>query len=204
MLNKLENIFKNYKPYINGAEDMKISSVLIPLVQKNREYYILFQVRSKNLKTQPNEISFPGGRHEKYESYEYTAIRETCEELGIKEDDIKIISPLDLFVAPFNMIIHPYVGTINIENMDINKDEVDHVFLVPINYLLENEPKSYDNEIKIVPSDDFPYNIIPNKHNYKFKVGHYPTLFYKYEEYIIWGISAKILQNFINYIKDKL
>lgn len=201
MLKKLENIFKDYNPYINGHEDMKISSVLIPLVQKNGEYYILFQVRSKNLNTQPNEISFPGGKYEKNETHEYTAIRETCEELGISEDDIKIISPLDLFVAPFNMIIHPYVGIISIDNIHINEDEVDHVFLVPIDYLLKNEPKSYGNEIKIIPSDDFPYDIIPNKHKYKFKVGQYPTLFYKYEEYIIWGITAKILQNFINYIK---
>ena len=204
MLKKLENIFKNFNPYIDGYEDMKISSVLIPLVEKNGEYYILFEVRSKNLKTQPSEISFPGGGHDKNESHEYTAIRETCEELGVNEGDIKIISPLDIFVAPFNIIIHPYVGILNIDNMNISKDEVDHVFLVPIDYFLNNEPVSYDNEIKIIPNDDFPYDIIPNKHKYNFKVGHYPTLFYKYDDHVIWGITARILQSFINNIKNKL
>ena len=34
MIDNIKNKFKNYKPYINGHEDMKISSVLIPIVKK--------------------------------------------------------------------------------------------------------------------------------------------------------------------------
>ena len=47
---------------------MKRASVLIPIVKKDNMHYILFQVRSKNLKNQPNEISFPGGKIENNES----------------------------------------------------------------------------------------------------------------------------------------
>ena len=47
----------------------------------------------------------------------------------------------------------------------------------------------------------FPYKI-PNKENYKFAVGKYSTLFYEYKNYVIWGITAKILENFLDFIKE--
>ena len=197
MINDIRIKFKNYKPYINGSKDMKKSSVLIPIIKKDDSYFILFQVRSSTLKTQPNEICFPGGKIEYNEKPIYTCVRETCEELGITNDNIEIISELDLFITPSNMIIHPFLGIIkNIDNLNINKDEVDHVFLVPITYLLKNKPITYTNEVSIIPSNDFPYEIIPNQTNYKFAKGNYDVLFYKYNDYIIWGLRLKYLKIF--------
>ncbi|MGL5330877.1 MAG: NUDIX hydrolase [Peptostreptococcaceae bacterium] len=202
MLDNIKNTFKEFKPYINNHENMKKASVLIPIVKKDDTHHILFQVRSKNLKTQPNEISFPGGKIEKNETPLDAVIRETCEELGTVSDNIEIISPLDLFVHPADMIIHPFVGYIkSIDDLNINKNEVDHIFLVPIEYLLNQVPKSYDSEVKMVPFDDFPYDIIPNKRDYKFASTISPILFYEYKDYAIWGITSRILENFVN-VKD--
>ena len=181
MINDIKIKFKNYKPYINGSKDMKKASVLIPIIKKDDSYFILFQVRSSTLKTQPNEICFPGGKIEYNEKPIYTCVRETCEELGVTIDNIEIISELDLLITPSNMIIHPFLGILkSIDNLNINKDEVDHVFLVPITYLLKNKPITYTNEVSIIPSNDFPYEIIPNQTNYKFAKGNYDVLFYKY------------------------
>ncbi len=201
MIDELNNIFKNYKPYINGSDKMKKASVLIPIIKKENSYYILFQVRASSLRTQPNEICFPGGKIENNENSLDTCIRETCEELGTTDDNIEIISELDLLITPSNMIIHPYLGTIkDISSLNINKAEVDHIFLVPISYLIDNKPLYYNNKVSIIPSNDFPYEIIPNKNNYKFAEGNYDVLFYKYNNYVIWGITAKILENFLNII----
>lgn len=203
MINDIRIKFKNYKPYINGSKDMKKSSVLIPIIKKDDSYFILFQVRSSTLKTQPNEICFPGGKIEYNEKPIYTCVRETCEELGITNDNIEIISELDLLITPSNMIIHPFLGILkSIDNLNINKDEVDHIFLVPITYLLKNKPITYTNEVSIIPNNDFPYEIIPNQTNYKFAKGNYDVLFYKYNDYIIWGITAKILENFLNILTE--
>lgn len=203
MLNNIKDKFKDFKPYINGYENMRRASVLIPIVKIDGIYNILFEVRSKNLRTQPSEISFPGGKIENDESPYETAIRETCEELGTNSSNIEIFSQLDLLVTPMNMIIHPYLGYIeNIDNLNINKDEVDHIFYVPISYLLKNNPSNYDNSVQIVPNRDFPYDKIPNKENYKFESGNYPVLFYEYHDYIIWGITAKMLNNFLNLISE--
>ena len=201
MLDDIKNKFKNYKPYINGHKDMKKASVLIPIVKKDNSYHILFEVRSKNLRTQPNEISFPGGKIEEYESPRIAAIRETCEELGTFEDNIEIISNLDLLITHSNFIIHPYLGEIkDISNLNINKDEVDHIFLVPITHLLKNDPILYTNTVEVIPCDNFPYDIIPNNQDYTFAKGNYSVFFYNYENYVIWGITAKILENFLEFL----
>ena len=195
--------FENYKPYINGYKNMKRAAVLIPLVKKDNSYSILFELRSKTMKRQPGEISFPGGIIENNESPKEACLRETFEEIGIKEEDIDIISPLDVYVSHANLIIHPYLGLIkNTDNLNLNESEVDHVFLVPINYLLDYDVTCYTNDVKVIPKDDFPYNKIPNKENYKFAQGDYPVWFYEYKNYVIWGITARILENFLDFIKN--
>lgn len=199
----IEEKFKNYKPYINGYKNMKRASVLIPLVKKDNSYFILFQLRSKTMKHQPGEICFPGGKIEDNELPLEACLRETYEEIGIKEDDINIISPLDIYVSHANLIIHPFLGLIkDMNNLNINKSEVDHVFLVPLKYLLDYDVTCYTNDVKIIPSDDFPYDKIPHKENYKFAKGDYPVWFYEYKNYVIWGITARILENFLEFIKS--
>ncbi|OPJ56826.1 NUDIX hydrolase [Alkalithermobacter paradoxus] len=205
MIDKLKQSFTNFKPYINTFEIPYIYSVLIPILEIDNNLHILFQVRSKNLKSQPNEISFPGGKFEDTDiTFEKTAIRETCEELGIDEKNIDIICPLNIFVAPFNMIINPFLGEIkDFESININKDEVDHIFLVPLNFFINNEPSTYKTQVNIIPDKNFPYHLIPSGENYKFKTGTYDVLFYEYKDYIIWGITAKILKNFVDSYKKR-
>ena len=205
----IKDKFDNFKPYINGYQNMKRASVLVPIIKNNDSHEILFEVRSKTLRSQPNEIAFPGGKIEENETPREACIRETFEELGISPDDIEIISPLDLYINHSNLIIHPFLGVINekvvkngLENLPINKDEVDHVFIAPIKYLIDTSPDEFENELEVKVNKDFPYYKIPNKENYKFAVGKYSTLFYEYKNYVIWGISAKILENFLNFLKE--
>ena len=204
MIDNINNIFSNYTPYINGWEKFKRASVTIPLVKYNNSLHILFEVRAKTLRTQPNEVCFPGGKIENDENPLTTAIRETCEEIGICEDKVKIISPLDLFVSPYNTIIHPYLVFIeDINNMKINVDEVQEVFFVPLDFLLNTNVNTFINKVNITPDDNFPYELIPKKHNYKFSTGSYEVPFYLYNNYVIWGITAKILLNFLSYLKQR-
>lgn len=201
MINDLNNIFSDYTPYINGWQKCKRASVTIPIVMLNDTAYILFEVRSKNLSTQPSEVCFPGGKMDEGESALNTAIRETCEELGVTQNNFKVISALDLFVSPFNVIVHPFlIHLYDIDNINVNSSEVEKTFLVPLDYLLNKEPELYINKVNITPNDRFPYDIIPSK-NYTFSTGSYEILFYTYKDYVIWGLTAKILYNFLSIIK---
>lgn len=195
-INDIKNKVKNNKPYINGWERMKRSAIIIPLVKVDNEVFILFEVRAKKLNSQPGDICFPGGKIDNDETPKRTALREMFEELGIK--NIEIIKELDTVVRYDGIIIHPYLGIIeDIEEININESEVDHVFYVPLNYLLNHEPLEVNSKLKFERPEEFPYDLIVNKENYKFREANYRSLFYKYENYNIWGITAEMLKNFL-------
>ena len=58
-------------------------AVLVPLVESEQGWQVLYEVRAAKLHRQPGEVCFPGGRLEGAESPEECALRETWEELGI-------------------------------------------------------------------------------------------------------------------------
>lgn len=201
----IEGMFKNRSANLLGHEQMRIASVLLPLLEKDGQTHVLFQVRGKRLRTQPGEICFPGGGVEKQDKDEAdTAIRETCEELGLDKKQIKMVAPLDLYVTPFHAIIHPYVGVI-LEPEAIRPDdfEVEEVFTVPLDYLLNYKPKLHPVHLQVKPDDSFPYHLIPRGKYYKWRTGQVPEYFYFYDQYVIWGLTARILTNFLTVIKGQ-
>lgn len=182
----------------------KYFSVVLPLIYLNDELHILYEVRSFNLNTQPGEISFPGGYVEDGESFLEAGIRETMEELNIKKDNINILGELDYIASPYNFILYSYLALledINVYNIDYNKDEVDHIFTVPLKFFLENEPILDYVLLETITKEDFPYHLIQDGKNYNWKKANYPVYFYKYNDYIIWGMTARITKNFIDILK---
>jgi len=186
---------------ISGNDNYTEFSVLIPILVNKNNYELLYEIRSENLKNQPNEICFPGGKIEKDESKEDAAKRETVEELLLDYDDVDIIGPSDIIVTPFNIIVYPYVGIIKNYNYTYNEDEVKEVFTVPLSFFLYNEPKFHYIDVKLIPENDFPYDLIQNGKDYRWGKGKYPVYFYIYRDKIIWGITARITYDFIKHIK---
>lgn len=174
-------------------EKEKVSAVLLPLIKKDGRYHILFEVRSNKLTHQPGEICFPGGRRESGETSMQAAIRETCEELLVSESDIQLYGPLDYFLSPAGLRIDAYLGELTNYDGQFSKDEVSDVFAVPLEFFQNNQPKRYYNKIQILPEDDFPFDKIPGGRDYPWAKGKYEVLFYEYDGYMIWGLTAKIL-----------
>lgn len=206
MIDDIIKKFHNNKPYINGWQEMKRASVAILLVDVDNKLNIVFEVRAKHMRSQPGDISFPGGKIDLNEDEEDAAIREICEELGLSKEDFEIIAPLNLLITHYGLLIHPFVGYIkNLNNIKVNKDEVDHIFLVPLEYLINNEPRVEESKIVVNRCKNFPYDLINGGKNYKFKEGIYRSLFYQYNNYVIWGITALMLEDFLkNFNKDKI
>ena len=75
------------------------SAVLIPFVETEEGLSLLFEVRAGNI-SDPGEVCFPGGRIESGESPREAAVRETCEELGMRAENIEILGENDL-LAPY-------------------------------------------------------------------------------------------------------
>lgn len=192
---------KNRKTGISDREAYSEFSVLVPIVRINGNQYLLLEKRSEKLNKQPNEICFPGGKIEKMESAEQAALRETAEELMIEQKNIKIIGELDTIITPFNTIIYPFAGEIGEYDGTFNPDEVKEIFTVPLVYLMNTEPLRSDIDIRVKPREDFPYHMIREGRDYPWSKGRYSVYFYTYHDKIIWGITAKIIKNFVQILK---
>jgi 8-oxo-dGTP pyrophosphatase MutT (NUDIX family) len=202
-LNEIKDKMKNVSP--KPMDDDLRFSVLVPLVEINNELHFIYEVRSKSIR-QPGEISFPGGKIEEGESPEYAAVRETHEELGIEESTIEIISELDYATSKSGSFVYTFLGYIkntDVKKINFNKDEVSEIFVVPLSYFFDNEPEEYFMNYYPKADSDFPYHMVSNGEDYNWGDIRYPVYFYKYNDYIIWGLTAKITYSLIRRIKEQ-
>lgn len=202
MIEEIQNRMQLRPFNLFGFAPLMKAAVLIPLVQVEGNTHILFEIRSSHLKRQPGEICFPGGKVEEGDSSEEeTALRETGEELGLGLHDIELIDGLGILIPPYSSSIYSFVGKIkDYEKINPN-EEVSEVFTVPLHFLLNYEPEIHYIRVNIHPEDDFPFDLIPDGREYKWRNVRLPEFFYRYEDKIIWGLTARILHEFIKLIK---
>ncbi len=204
MNNSFLTILNNRKPKV--LDDYKLYAVNIILEKApNNNYQIVFQKRSPLLKVQPGEISLAGGRVEQYETALDAALRESEEEFLIDSTNFQVLGEIDTLVTSYNIIIKPFVSLNTSSPIEtFNENEVESLIKVPLTFFIENPPLRYDSTTYIKVGDDFPYNKIEDGQKYQFRQGSYPIYFYNYEGIIIWGLTAKIIKNFIDIIKGQI
>ncbi len=203
-LEKILTRLNTHTPTILGSKKFSKYAVMVPLIQKDDGIHVLFEIRSLNLRRQPGEICFPGGRIDSQDLDEKAAaIRETNEELGITEKDISEVFPLDFMLSPFGMMVFPFVGVIrNPDMIQPNPAEVGGIFTVPIDFFIKNPPEIYHIEFKVEPEENFPFDLIVGGENYNWRTRGIEEYFYLYEEKAIWGLTALILSHFIELINN--
>lgn len=188
---------KNKAPQIIGESSWKNYAIFLPLIPDGkREFSLLFEVRASHLKTQPGEISFPGGAIEERESPREAAHRETCEELLLSPNQVQILAQPYTYVSSYGRKIDCFLGTIEGYQGTYSPDEVDQIFTIPLQELKELEPKIYWSRVKEFPEEAFPYEDIPGGRDYPFIEGESETPFYYWEGKTIWGLTGRILRQF--------
>jgi coenzyme A diphosphatase NUDT7 len=190
--------FSTRRPGMIGEEKFRQYAVLIPLIRISGVTYLLFEKRSNELKRQPGEVCFPGGKLEAGESLQECAVRETVEELNILPQQIEVIGPGDIYLSPFNLMIHPFIGVISDYQDTFSRDEVEEIIKIPLDFLCSQEPERFVSKLISEPPEDFPYEWIPGGVKYPWVKGTYDVLFYKYEDWIIWGMTAQIVKSAVN------
>jgi len=212
--NNLKELISNLPKYPNilGRNKFFNSAVLIPLIKIKGEYYLLFQKRAATIR-QGGDICFPGGGFESGidNNFRDTALRETKEELGIEEKDIKILGQLDTYVAPTGTIIESFVAKIKkkaYKNMKIDPREVEKTMLIPISFFKDNTPEEYILSHEIHPSRIneaggkeilFPVEELGLPDAYKKPWGNkrHKIWVYKYDGEVIWGITSVLIKDVI-------
>ena len=200
-----EDTFRNREPKSLGS--YQYYSVLVPLVEKDGELNVLYEVRAENLRRQPGEVCFPGGRIENDESAEECAVRETSEELNIRPEDIKIIAQMDFMHTYSNFTLYSLLGVIDynvVKDLTVNPDEVKEIFLVPVSFLAENEPEIYCFDVLPNIGPDFPYEKIHLPNGYNWRKGRSTVPIYRYDDRVIWGLTARITNHLMDLVTGKI
>ena len=162
------------------APSLICAAVLIPLLSKNGEWYVLVTQRTQHVEHHKGQISFPGGACDPDDAdLQATALRETFEEIGVPPESVEILGALDDFVTVTDFVVSPFVGVIpHPLAYRLNGREVDAVIEVPISYLrdrahLRVEQREYQGRV-------------------------HDVLFWDYGSHVIWGATARILKSFLD------
>ena len=167
------------------------AAILIPIVRDKDEPALLMEVRSLSV-LQPGEVCFPGGHIEAGENCIDTALRETYEELGILPSSVNVLQRMEPEWHKEKMFVYPVLAEIDPfepERLLLRQEEVSEVFTMPIAWLLSHEPAVYD--LSDPESEKLP--VILRKYLRNYKRGNYTTYYWAYEQYGIWGLTARFL-----------
>jgi len=140
---KAIKLLENDRDTVALTFSQKKAAVLVPLCYDiHGRPSLLYNLRSHNLSKHKGEISFPGGTIDPEDNDDpiTAALRETEEELGIPRSCVDIWTTLRGFpTVSTNLGVLPVVGFIqdrlDPSLLEINPDEVDHAFTVPIEFL---------------------------------------------------------------------
>jgi len=170
--------------YESSLKNAIPASVLILFFQSGDNIKFILTERTHNVDTHKGQISLPGGMQEKNESLEKTAIRETDEEIGVREKDINIIGSLSsLYVPVSGFNIYPWIGWTGSEpKLKLNPREVESAFSVSISDLLD------DNKI--------------NEEEWNLYGMPIDVPFFLFHRFKVWGATAMILSELKQVIKD--
>ncbi|MDR0876215.1 MAG: CoA pyrophosphatase [Clostridiales Family XIII bacterium] len=205
---EIENALRNHAA--GSVSHTRDFSVLLPLVEKDGELHILYEVRSDDLDVQPGEVSFPGGAVEDGETLKDAAVRETSEELGILPGEITVLAELNYLVTYSNFTLYCFLGEIPYPALaaaEANRAEVKETFLVPLSFFCQTEPEIYFNRLAVCPDPNFPTEKISAHGGYTWRTGTNEVMIYTWKdagsgkEYVIWGMTAKLTWDFVRLLR---
>jgi 8-oxo-dGTP pyrophosphatase MutT (NUDIX family) len=164
------------------------AAVLIPLLEEEGVSKILFTKRTNRVEHHKGQISFPGGAVDEEDvSFEDAALREAHEEIGLKREDVEILGRIDdTLTLVSSFVVHPFVGFVaDPYDFVVSKAEVKRIIKVPL-YVFHPENTQYQRD------------------SVEYEGMTYRAIAYEYNGDLIWGATARIMENFMNILGHKL
>ena len=185
-LDLIHNALAQRTPITAAPDGLMPAAVMLLLYRKDGEYCVLLNKRSMTVEHHKGEMSFPGGARDPADAdFEATARRETHEEMGIAPDDITILGRLDDNVTRSNFLVKVFVGTIPYPyEFRPSSIEIAEVVEIPIGVLRDPATLRWDSRI-----EDGERVAVRS---------------YGYQQHLVYGATAKILDQFLDIIEDRL
>lgn len=160
--------------------ELRPAAVLILLIESDVGLDVVLTVRAAHLRHHAGQVSFVGGQVESGETAERAALREAYEEIGVQPDDIEVLGELPVYHTITGFAVTPVVAYMSErawgeQSLDIAVEEVDHVFTVPLNDLLDVD------QIRV--------------HYYTWEERTRQYYSVTVGDYFIWGASMAMLRN---------
>jgi 8-oxo-dGTP pyrophosphatase MutT (NUDIX family) len=190
--------------------------VFIPLIREGGETRLVFEKRAKEIR-QGGEICFPGGAVETHlsEDAREAALRETREELGLEAEKILFGGRLGTLITPWGSIIDLCFGSLEIRHLSEcrpHAGEVERVFSVPLSFFRNHSPEVHRLRHEIRPAytgeDGAAISLpwmdlgLPDRYSKPWGLRTYPVYFYRYDGETIWGMTADIVLELLEILKE--
>lgn len=180
---RLHSVLKANPPRHVTLDGAKHAAVLIPIVAVP-EPTLVFTVRTETLSTHKGQISFPGGSIDPGDaSAEVGALRETQEEIGLDPAKVRILGELDSFPTFVSgYVVSPFVGWLEeAPQLTPNPGEVAEILSVPVADLVED---------------------IRREPGFEHAGRAYPTEAWVWNDRVIWGVTARIMRQFLERLAE--
>lgn len=161
---------------------LKCAAVLVPLMQIQNEWHILYTRRTDRVESHKGQVSFPGGACDEGETTpEQTALREADEEIGVNPADVKVLGRLNRMITISKFRVSPVVGVVPFPYAyKVASVEVARVFTIPLLWLA-------------------------NQNNYWEFTLHDPSrsviAYHPYDGELLWGATARMTVNFLKILE---
>ncbi len=160
----------------------RMAAVLVPMLWSEEQWHLLFTRRAETVHSHKGQVSFPGGAAEPEDAaLEDTALREAFEEIGLKQDEVRIFGRLNSRPTVSSYLVTPVVGRIRWPNeFNLSTAEVSRLFTIPLAWLAD--PSNREERLRSFTS------------SYSEKVIYYQP----YHGEILWGASARITMDLLH------
>jgi 8-oxo-dGTP pyrophosphatase MutT (NUDIX family) len=177
MISRIREILAAYKPQDIHCVRSAWAGVIIPIYETDGELHIVLTKRTETVRNHKGEVSFPGGMYEEEDGDRVTtAVRECCEEIGVKKEDLDILGRIDDMYTMTGFCVRPYVGAIPFPySFRTSPKEVERIISLPLRFLKDVKPGLEEAE----------------REGHAEKV---PSFYYQGDR--IWGATCRMLLRF--------
>lgn len=195
----IDEIFAKHQTH--AADKRRFFSCMLPLLEVDGEDHLVLEVRSQGVVHQAGEICFPGGEMYDDEAPGACAMREVCEELGVRRDKVHVINQMDTYHGLQGMKVYSFICRLDPVVMDPDPRAVREVITVPVKFFLETMPEMHHLSVlqQKKTGDDLEAAITDS-----LTEGSRDVPVYHYKDRAIWGITAMLLLDFSNILRDAL